>query len=63
MKDLSKTIKGAILVVVSDKRFNEKKSLQCNLRSLIVHFTSHDLLLRQKKNCSRCLNTTLPLTE
>lgn len=63
MKDLSKTIKGAILVVVSGKRFYEKNSWQCNFHPLIVHFTSQDLLLKQMKNCLRCLNTTLPLTE
>lgn len=37
MKDFSKTVKGAILVVIGGK---EKKSLQCNLHSLTAHFTS-----------------------
>lgn len=61
MRDLSKTVKVPLCLWLKASALIKKKSLQFNLHSLTVHFTSQGILLSQRKSCLRCLSMTLPL--
>lgn len=58
MKDLSKTIKCAILVMLvasASMKKTKKPVVQLTLIDCALYCTSQDILLMHRNNCLRCL--------
>lgn len=49
MKDFLNSCKGAIYVVTGGKRLKQKEKFATLLTLTATHFTSQDILLRQKR--------------